>query len=80
MGRAFIAGKKYDMAVDQLETAKKEAKIMNDAKKEIVYELATAYELMGKKEQAFTEFKEIYQADISYKDVAAKINAYYASK
>ena len=80
LGRAFIAGKKYDMAVDQLETAKKEAKIMNDAKKEIVYELATAYELMGKKEQAFTEFKEIYQADISYKDVASKINAYYASK
>ena len=80
LGRAFIAGKKYDMAVDQLETAKKEAKIMNESKKEIVYELATAYELMGKKEQAFTEFKEIYQADISYKDVAAKINAYYASK
>ena len=80
LGRAFTQGKKYDLAVDQLETAKKESKIMNEAKKEIIYELGTAYELMGKAEQAFNEFKEIYSADISYRDVAAKINAYYASK
>ena len=80
LGRAFTMGKKYDLAVDQLETAKKESKIMNDSKKEIIYELGTAYELMGKPEQAFNEFKEIYSADISYKDVAAKINAYYAKK
>ena len=80
LGRAFTMGKKYDLAVDQLETAKKESKIMNDSKKEIIYELGTAYELMGKPEQAFNEFKEIYSADISYKDVDAKINAYYAKK
>ena len=73
-------GKKYDLAVDQLKTAKKEAKIMNDAKKEIIYELATAYELMGKSEPAFEEYKEIYSSDISYKDVANKINDYYAKK
>ena len=80
LGRAFMKGKKYDLAVDQLETAKHESKIMNDSKKEIIYELATAYELMGQNEKAFSEFKEIYSSDISYKDVAAKINAYYASR
>ncbi len=80
LGRAFTLGKKYDLAVDQLETAKKESKIMNDSKKEIIYELGTAYSLMGKAEQAFNEFKEIYSADISYKDVAAKINEYYSQK
>ncbi len=80
LGRAFTMGKKYDLAVDQLKTAKKEAKIMNDAKKEIIYELATAYELMGKSEPAFEEYKEIYSSDISYKDVANKINDYYAKK
>ena len=80
LGRAFTQGKKYDLAVDQLETAKKESKIMNEAKKEIIYELGTAYELMGKAEQAFNEFKEIYSADISYRDVAKKINDYYSSK
>ncbi|PWL69764.1 MAG: hypothetical protein DBY30_00025 [Verrucomicrobia bacterium] len=80
LGRAFILGAKYDLAVDQLEIAKKESKIMNDAKKEIIYELATAYEKMGEAEKAFNEFKEIYSADISYKDVSKKINDYYESK
>ena len=64
----------------QLEIAKKEAKVMTDAKKEIIYELATAYEKMGDAEKAFNEFKEIYSADISYKDVSKKINDYYESK
>jgi tetratricopeptide (TPR) repeat protein len=80
LGRAFTQGKKYDLAVDQLETAKKESKIMNESKKEIIYELGTAYELMGKAEQAFNEYKEIYSADISYRDVAKKINDYYNNK
>lgn len=80
LGRAFIRGNKFDLAVDQLLTAKKESKIMNDGKKEIIYELATAYELMGDAESAFNEYKEIYSADISYKDVAKKINDYYESK
>ena len=53
---------------------------MNDSKKEIIYELAKAYELMGENDKAFIEYKEIYSSDIAYKDVASKINAYYASK
>lgn len=80
LGRAFLGGKKYDLAVDQLETAKRESLIMNDSKKEIIYELARAYELMNSPEKAFIEYKEIYSSDIGYKDVAAKINAYYENK
>ena len=80
LGRAFVLGKKYDLAVDQLETAKRESKLMNDSKKEIIYELAHAYELMGEPDKAFNEYKEIYSSDISYKDVSAKINAYYENK
>jgi Putative Zn-dependent protease, contains TPR repeats len=80
LGRAFLSGKKFDLAVDQLETAKKESLIMNDSKKEIIYELARAYELMGQGEKAFIEYKEIYSSDIGYKDVSSKINAYYEKK
>ncbi len=80
LGRAFIAGKKYDLAIDQLETAKKEMLTMNESKKEIIYELASAYEKMNNAEKAFIEYKEIYSSDIGYKDVAAKINAYYESR
>ena len=80
LGRAFIKGKKYDLAVDQLAAAKKELLSMNDLKKEVIYELATAYERMNSPEKAFVEFKEIYSSDINYKDVAAKINSYYESR
>ena len=80
LGEAFLQGGKYDLAVEQLVIAKKELPIMNDAKKEIIYQLANAYEKMKKPEEAFREYKEIYSSDISFKDVAEKINAYYASK
>ena len=80
LGRAFFRGGKFDLAVEQLLTAKTESKIMNDAKKEIIYELASVYEKMGKKDLAFAEYKEIYTADASYKDVSAKVDFYYSQK
>ena len=33
---------------------------------------------MGKKEEAIEQFKLIYETDIGYKDVAAKVDAYYS--
>ena len=80
LGMAFVAGKKYDMAVDQLKVAKGEIKIFTDQKKDIIYELGKVYELMGKVDDAISEYKEIYAVDINYKDVAKKINAYYENK
>lgn len=77
LGRAFIAGGKYDLAADQLAVAKEEIKIMSDVKKDIIYELATAYEKAGKHTEAVAEYKAIYMADASYKDVSEKINASY---
>jgi len=79
LGKAFMLGKKYDMAADQLKTAKSEMKQVNEGKKEIIYTLGTIYEAMGKKIEALEEFKEIYSIDIQYKDVAKKINDHYAS-
>ena len=35
---------------------------------------------MGKKEEAIEQFKQIYEADIGYKDVAAKVDAYYSGQ
>ncbi len=80
LGRAFFRGGKYDLAVEQLLTAKNESKVMTDAKKEIIYELATSYEKMGKTDLAFAEFKDIYTADASYKDVSAKVDYYYSQR
>ncbi len=80
LGRAFFRGGKYDLAVEQLLTAKNESKLMNDAKKEIIYELASSYEKMGKNDLAFAEYKDIYTADASYKDVSAKVDYYYSQR
>jgi tetratricopeptide (TPR) repeat protein len=78
LGRCFKAKKLFDLAVAQLTTAKNELTTMDDAKKDIIYELGTCYELMGKAEAAIAEFKVIYSEDIGFRDVADKINAFYA--
>ncbi len=78
MGRAMISKGIHDLAVDQLKTAKTEVPLMNDLKKEIIYELARAYENMGDEKQAIEEYKLIYASDIAYKDVAEKINVFYS--
>jgi len=38
------------------------------------------FEKMNKPDEAIEQFKQIFEADIGYRDVEAKVNAYYASK
>lgn len=80
LGRCFKAKRLFDLAVAQLNTAKNELSTMDDTKKEVIYELGTCYELMGKPEAAIEEFKVIYSEDIGFRDVADKVNAFYAAK
>ena len=51
---------------------------MDDRKKDAIYELGCCFESMGKKDKAIEEFKVVYSADISFRDVADKINAFYS--
>ena len=53
---------------------------MDDRKKDAVYQLGCCYESMGKTEEAIEEFKAVYSADISFRDVADKINAFTQPK
>ncbi|MDR2429526.1 MAG: tetratricopeptide repeat protein [Puniceicoccales bacterium] len=80
LARAFINGNKFDLAADQLQTAKSEILTMNDTKKEIIYELGGALEKLGRDKDAQDEYKSIYMIDAGYKDVARKMNAYYPQK
>lgn len=79
MGKALKARKMFDLAIAQFQIAKSELPIMDDLKKDVIYQLAECYEGMGKKEEAITEYKIIYSDDIGFRDVADKINAYYSS-
>ncbi|MBM3855261.1 MAG: tetratricopeptide repeat protein [Verrucomicrobia bacterium] len=78
LGRCFKQKRLLDLAVGQFTAAKNELSGMDDAKKEIIYELGTCYELMGKPDAAIEEFKIIYSEDIGFRDVADKINAFYS--
>jgi tetratricopeptide (TPR) repeat protein len=78
LGRCFKTKRLYDLAVSQLTTAKNDLNTMDDTKKDVIYELGTCYEMMGRPELAIEEFKVIYSEDIGFRDVAEKINAFYS--
>lgn len=77
LAMCFKQKKQYDMAVMQLETADKELPIMNDEKKSVCYELGEMAMAMGDREKAAEYYKLIYQNDIGYRDIAAKIEQVY---
>lgn len=80
LGRCFASRGMNDLAARTLENAIKEKAVNDDEKKEMVYVLGCVLEKMKKTEEAIEQFKQIYEVDIGYKDVAAKVDAYYASK
>jgi tetratricopeptide (TPR) repeat protein len=77
MALCFKAKKQYDIASSQLEKAVAEMAVMDQAKKDTLYELGSLAELMGQPEKAAGYFKEIYAVDIGFRDVAQKIEGGY---
>lgn len=79
LGQCFARRKMYDLAARTFENAIKEKQLFDDEKKELIYALGGAFDAMGRKEAAIEQYKLIYEADIAFRDVAAKVDAYYAS-
>lgn len=77
LARCFTAMGQIDLGFDQLKKAKGELTLMDDDKKDIVYEMGLLAEQMGRKDEAVGYYKEIYEVDITYRDVAKKIQAAY---
>lgn len=80
LAQCFSARNMNDLAARKLQDALKEKPGFDDEKKEMIYQLGCVLEKMGKKEDAIEQFKQIYETDIGYKDVAAKVDAYYAAQ
>lgn len=80
LGKAYLQKGFHDLAAEQLTTAKNEISGTTEQKKDVLYQLGTAYEKQGDMEKAMGEFKALYGADISYRDVAQKIDAFYSAK
>jgi len=80
LGQCFARRGMNDSAVRMLQNAIKEKPVFDDEKKELIYQLGCVLDKMGKPEEAIEQFKQIYEVDISFKDVGAKVDAYYAGR
>ncbi len=69
----------YDMAIEQLEKAVESLGGMDEMKKDIIYQLGQISETMGVHDKAAAYYKEIYQVDIGYRDIAEKVEQVYGN-
>ncbi|NOY74686.1 MAG: tetratricopeptide repeat protein [Kiritimatiellaeota bacterium] len=77
LGRCFAEKGQLDIAIEQFEEAVKGMLTMNKDKMEALYHMALTYEKMDDKENAAACFKQIYQANVAYRDVAQRMEALY---
>jgi tetratricopeptide (TPR) repeat protein len=77
LGRCYRELGMLDLAVNQLEAAAREAIVMDEIKKEIVYNLGLVYEQMGEVEKYIDAMKKIYETDYGYRDVAKRVESSY---
>ncbi|MCF7669233.1 MAG: tetratricopeptide repeat protein [Verrucomicrobia bacterium] len=80
LGRCFAARNMNDLAVRSFQNALKEKELFDDEKKGIIYDLGCVLEKMDKKQEAIELFKQIFEVDIGYKDVAARVDDFYAQQ
>ena len=77
LGRTFDAKGMTDLSIKQLKDANDELTQMDNTKKEILYELGVIYTKAEKKDEALECFKQIYEIDYGYRDVAARVEGSY---
>jgi tetratricopeptide (TPR) repeat protein len=77
MGMAFMKRGMLDFAVNRLSLAESELPVMDEIKKDISYNLGLAYEVNKQTDKALDQWKKIYEVDMTYRDVAARVEASY---
>lgn len=77
LGRTFKAKNMYDIAIKQLADALADLVAMDNTKKEILYEKGIIHTEMGDKDAALDCFKQIYEVDYGYRDVAQRVESSY---
>jgi len=80
LAQCFAKRKMFDIAARTLQNAIKEKPAFDEEKKDLIYNLGSVLESMGKKDEAIEQFKQIYETDAGYKDVSAKVDAFYAGQ
>ena len=79
LGQCFAQRSMNDLAARTLEKALAEKEVFDQEKMDLHYALGCVFDTMGRKEESIEQFKLIYEVDIEYRDVAAKVDQYYMS-
>ncbi|HTB82512.1 MAG TPA: tetratricopeptide repeat protein [Candidatus Sulfotelmatobacter sp.] len=80
LAQCFAKKGMNDSAVRTLQNAIKEKPGFDEEKKDLIYNLGSVLEQMGKKAEALEQFLIIWESDISYRDVAAKVESLSAGQ
>ena len=78
LGRTFKAKGMFDLAIKQLSDALSDLHSMDGTKKEVLYEKGMIHGEMGDEESALNCFKQIYEVDYGYRDVAQRVESSYS--
>jgi len=78
LARAFDGKAMYDLAIKQLIDALADLQAMDTTKKEVLYEKGLIHVKMGVKAEALECFKQIYEVDYGYRDVAKRVESSYS--
>ena len=73
LGQCFQQLGLHDLAIEQYAKAIEETPTMDNLKKELIYNLGTAYEAMGQPDKALAEYKKIAAVDFGFRDIKTKI-------
>lgn len=76
----FTRKGQLDIAFEQLQKAASELTLMDETKKDVVYQMGLLADQMGRKDESLGYFKEIYAVDIKYRDIAKRIEDAYTKK
>ena len=77
LGQCYVSRNMNDLAAKTFSDAIEELPAMDAVKKDLLYNLGTVYESMDKKTEALECFKQIYEVDYGYRDVATKVESSY---
>ncbi|MFY7816788.1 MAG: tetratricopeptide repeat protein [Akkermansiaceae bacterium] len=78
LGRTFKAKSMFDLSLKQLSDALADLHGMDNTKKEVLYDKGLIHGEMGDKESALDCFKQIYEVDYGYRDVAHRVESSYS--
>lgn len=78
LGRTFKAKGMFDLSIKQLSDALSDLHAMDHVKKEVLYEKGLIHDEIGDKAAALDCFKQIYEVDYGYRDVAQRVESSYA--